>query len=473
MENFDLTSVLLQAGNWNADFSMYMIFHNNGVVQLGKETDNASYACYGDASGMFNKLVNMDILFSCKSTLNPNNRLESYGQILFRSAKVSDMQKNNPCYLLEYEDNGDFALRLGKYDTDGLTYLGRKISIEAIYKPYEFNRVQVGFFNEDSGVRALVYVNGHLVINELDENPSAENRQAGHLFFQNGGNTIYLRGVDSDAEMPAAHPVPVKKVGDIQTYDISAMEDFNFRSLITIMAARTHKDENGAVIPYRIYLPTNYSPDKKYPLAMYLHGAGLKGSDNLYQLAGDTNVYKAYLDYQKQEEFILVVPQCTGSSWNENDYDLAEVFTNRNYPMKVEGKEESAIGKALVNLLRRLQEEFSVDSTRLYLSGASMGGMGSYGLLGRYPDMFASAIIGCAAGDVDIASTYAKTPLCICHGTLDPLIPVGRGRQMKDVISAAGGEVVYKEYPDKYHDFTDRSEMGNCIVWMFSKIKGK
>lgn len=345
MEQFDLTSALLQTENWNADFGMYMTFHKSGVVQIGKDTDIVSYACYGDASGMFNKLVNMDIIFDCKSRLNTTNRLESYGQILFRSAEVSDMQKSNPCYLLEYEDNGDFSIRLGKYGSDGLSYLGRKVSIEAIYKPYEFNRVQIGFFNEENGVRALIYINGKLVINQLDENPSEENRQAGHLFFQNGANNIYLRGVDSDAELPSTHPVPVKQVGDIQTYDISKMEDFNFRSLITIMTARTHNDENGAVIPYRIYLPTNYSPDKKYPLAMYLHGSGLMGSDNLYQLAGDVNFHKAFLDYQSTEEFIYVVPQCVGPAWNENDYD-------RNHPesiftVDVAGNEESKIGAAV------------------------------------------------------------------------------------------------------------------------------
>ncbi len=473
MEQFDLTAALLQKDKWNDAFDMCMTYHDNGVVQIGKETDTVSYTCYGDASGMFNKLVNMDIIFDCKSTLNTTNRLESYGQILFRGAEVSDMQKSNPCYLLEYEDNGDFSIRLGKYGPDGLSYLGLKVSIEAIYKPYEFNRMQVGFFNEENGVRALVYINGKLVINALDENPSEENKQAGHLFFQNGANNIYLRGVDSTAELPTVHPTPVKQVGDIQTYDISKMEEYTFRDLITVMSARTYTSSSGMPIFYRIYLPTNYSPDKKYPLAVWLHGAGLKGSDNLYQLAGDGNIYRAYLDYQQKEEFIFIVPQCTVMSWNENDYDLPEIWNDSQFPFSAKGKEATDIEKGVMELIAELQKEFSVDANRLYMSGASMGGMGTYGILARNPEMFAGAIVGCAAGDETMGAEYAKTPLVICHGALDPLILVDRGRKMRDVIEAAGGEVLYQEYADKYHDFTDRKEFYTSIDWMFSKTKAK
>ena len=100
-----------------------------------------------------------------------------------------------------------------------------------------------------------------------------------------------------------------------------------------------------------------------------------------------------------------------------------------------------------------------------------MGGMGAYGFLARYSDYFAAGIVGCAKGDLDLGAVYAKTPLWIGHGTLDPAINVRHGRDTADAIKAAGGNVSYNEYPDRYHDFSTRADLLEAVKWVlqFSK----
>ncbi len=468
MNQYDLTAGRLAEG-WNEEFSLFMTRHPGGVLQLGGEGHFTAVARYEAQAPLSDRLITLEGVFACRSMLNPTNRLESTGRILLSRAGEGGMQTLPAGYFLEYEDNGDFSLRLGKNGAEGIVYLGEKVSVETRYTPFTFCRLQFGFFAEGDGVRGVAYLDGCPILDAWDVHPDPSLLAADSLFFQTGANILLLRGTDTDAALPIPHPIPAQKVGDLRTWDISALPDYDFRTFITLFNGRVWTDDNGAVIPYRLYLPTHYTPEKRYPLVTYLHGAGLKGEDNLYQLAGDTNVYKACLDYQQEEEFILLVPQCAAPSWNEGDYDLAEVFTNPNYPFK--GGEASITEVALLHLLEALQKEFSVDEHRLYISGGSMGGMGSYGLIGRHPQMFAAAFIGCAVGDTAMAAVYAETPLLIAHGTLDPLIPVERGREMAQVITAAGGEVEYREYPDKYHDFTDRAELVDTLRWLLARVR--
>ncbi len=479
LASYDLTTARIKdAAAWDANLASYYVkVHKNGVMQIGSGTQSQTeaYAAYMDKDGMLNKLVNMDVMFYCPSKIaaTPSgiHEMQGKGQILFRATKVSNMGRRNPCYVLEYEDCGNFSLRLLKYDAKGQSTIGKQVSVEAIYKPYEYNRLQVGFFNEDGGVRILVYLNGTLVLNQLDKNASADLKKAGYVVFQNEGTTVLLRGVDSKAGVPDGYavPKPVKKVGNHQTYDISGLQDYDYRCLLTVMEAREWRYGNGSVMPYRLYLPTNYSKDKKYPLVLYLHGSGVNGSDNYLQLGGDVQFHKAFMDHQQTEEFIYVVPQCPVANWNTTDYDITTVVGRPDWVINSATTKPSPETLALCDLLAALQKEFSVNSKRMYVAGASAGGQGAYGLMGRYPDLFAGAIIGCAAGDTSLAKNYS--PLVIAHGALDPAILIERGREMRDVIKAAGGEVKYYEYPDRYHDFGKREEIVEYIEWIFSKSK--
>ncbi len=470
----DITADRLKEDFWADDgYREQRVFHENGIVQLGLGGGMwQSYAEYAGAEASFNKIFNADILFSCRSELDVTNSLQSTGRILFRAVKAGEPSTDNPCYFLEYADNGHFSFRIGRQSAAAQTYLNEWVLLEGDYKPYDFNNVKIGFLDENGGLRILVYFNDKPVINLLDVSRVPECDQAGHIFFINGNNRLFLRGVD-DATAVAPVETPVKRgtVNGCDIYGIEQFSDYSFRDLITLLTARTFHDVNGAVIPYRIYLPSGYSMEKKYPIMMYLHGAGLRGNDNQQQLAYDRNFYKAFLDIQAECEMIFVIPQCNGKSWNDSDIDMDYVVGYEDFAFKAKGVKESPIGAALIHLLDALEEECSIDTTREYLSGASMGGLGSYGILARYPDRFAAGFIGCAAGDTEMADVYAKTPLWIGHGTLDPAIHIKRGREMAAVIKAAGGEVNFNEYPDRYHDFSTREDFDKAMEWVIKKVK--
>ncbi len=464
----EMTAAMLAADRWDAGLTAQMTFHQNGVVQIGGGTTDqwVADARYPDAGGAVNALLTMDMLIYCPGRLMldvDHHVSRGMGRLLLPVTAAEDAG-----YYLEYRDGNEGGLRwlAGTYRGEEFTPLVDEVNAEAQFVPYGFNRLQFGLFDRDGGVRLVLYFNHRLL---FDGSVTAEGtfRPPVSLRFCCGGSTLLLRGVDSAAGLPEGYavPRPAGTVGQIQTWDISGLRDYDFRCLATVMEPRTWYDSNGVKLPYRLYLPTHYTPDKAYPLAMYLHGSGVNGTDNGMQLGGDVAFHKAFLDYQRTEEFIYVVPQCPADNWNTNDYNIHIVLSTPDFPIRTAGVEESPEGAALRHLLTALTREFSVDESRMYIAGASAGGQGAYGLMGRYPDLFAGAIVGCAAGDTSLAAHYS--PIVIGHGALDPAIAVARGREMRDAVSAAGGTVRYYEFSDRYHDFCRREEILDWITWIF------
>ncbi len=465
-ETFDLTSACLkQQFRTSGDLEKYSVFHKNGIFQIGPGNDmRESFANFIPAEDLKNKLINANILFLCRSELGEFCRLHSEGRIF-----IATTDKKLPYvdgYFIEYEDNGAFGFKIGKRKGKDITYLCDKVVLEGEYKPYDFVNVKFGAFYEKKGLRIVVYYNKKPIINVFDGEKPAGLKSC--LYFENGLNRLYLRGIGSRAKLNIKHPVEVGQFKDIKLYDFSQLDDYSFRDLHTMLTPRRFCDNNGITIPYRLYLPKDYDPKKKYPLMMYLHGAGLKGDDNIHQLGYDRNFYKSFLDIQAKQEMIFVIPQCNVKSWNDGDYDINKLFSERIFKLT---DDEPPMVEAIMHLFYDLEETFSVDHKRIYLSGASMGGMGAYGVLGRHPEYFAAGFIGCAMGDPGKAKEYAKVPLWIGHGTLDPAISVSKGREMAKAIEEAGGEVNYNEYPDRYHDFSTREDFDKAMEWVITKSK--
>ena len=455
---------------WDAAFLGHTTFHANGVVQIGNGTTEQweATARYPDGSGARNRLLTVDALYYCPGRLTlvvDHHVSRGMGRILLPVTAGEDAG-----YYLEYRDGneGGFRWLAGSYRGEDYSPLCEEVNAEDVYVPYGFNRLAFGLFTDGVGVRLVLEMGGRRLLDVTDGAGVAPEGVTG-LVFRCGGSTLLLRGTDSEAGLPEGYavPRPAGRVGEWPTWDISGLRDYDFRCLTTVFIPRVWADDNGVALPYRLYLPTHYSSDKKYPLAMYLHGSGVNGTDNGMQLGGDVAFHKAFLDYQQTEEFIYVVPQCPADNWNTNDYNIHIVLSTPDFPIRTAGVPESPEGAALRHLLTALTEEFSVDEHRLYIAGASAGGQGAYGLMGRYPDLFAGAIVGCAAGDTSLAACYS--PLVIGHGALDPAIAVARGREMRDAVEAAGGEVRYYEFPDRYHDFCRREEILNWVTWIFGK----
>ena len=252
-------------------------------------------------------------------------------------------------------------------------------------------------------------------------------------------------------------------------YDVSTVESIDTRVMAAMTTPRSFVASNGFTVNYRIYLPANYDPVKKYPLQMHLHGGGLRGSDNMSQLRGDFNQLNMLVQYQKKEEFIFIIPECpldrfwTDSQW----YD----YTEHRYYFNIKDTPEGEQTTALIELLDSLSKEFSVDVHRLYLSGCSMGGCGSFDLVARYPQKFAAAIVGCGISDVRVAAETAQTPLYICHGSEDASVPVHHSRNMAAALKELGAEYVYKEFEGRGHDFTTVEDLADAMDWLYSKTR--
>lgn len=193
-------------------------------------------------------------------------------------------------------------------------------------------------------------------------------------------------------------------------------------------------------LPYRLIMPENYDASKEYPMLLFLHGAGERGSDNELQFANSVQSIADSLP-----ECIIVVPQCpeneqwVDTPWADGAYSIDEV-------------PESNELTAVMELLDSLQDELSIDADRIYASGLSMGGFGAWDLMMRHNDYFAAGILVCGGGDLSQAEALKDTPLFVFHGSVDTVVPVSGSRDVVQAIKDAGGELVtYVEYKDESH----------------------
>jgi len=184
-------------------------------------------------------------------------------------------------------------------------------------------------------------------------------------------------------------------------------------------------------LPYRLFVPNDYHPEAEYPLMVFLHGARWSGSDNNSQLDNVFAVYWIQDSIQTQYPGFVVYPQCPlGSSWES----VSGVV-----PMFPPDPEQETVHDLLDSLIR----EFSIDMNRIYIAGKSMGGHGTYGMLSRYPQDFAAAVI--VAGNYvyrDI-SEILHIPLWLLHARLDNVISIEQSRHIVNELEALGEAFVY------------------------------
>jgi len=128
----------------------------------------------------------------------------------------------------------------------------------------------------------------------------------------------------------------------------------------------------------------------------------------------------------------------------------------------------------VLDLIEALCNEYRIDKARIYLTGVSMGGYGTWDLISRRPELFAAAIPVCGGGDPAQAEKLAKLPIGAFHGDADPLVPVERPRDMIAAIKKAGGEPTYTEYKGVGHDAWTPTYRDNKVLdWLFEQKKGK
>lgn len=229
--------------------------------------------------------------------------------------------------------------------------------------------------------------------------------------------------------------------------------------------ARVYKNDKGETLNYRLMVPKDYSPSgtEKYPLVLFLHGAGERGDDNTKQLVHETKEFATDTNRQKFPCFVIA-PQCPdGKKWTEVDWSAD---THK------QPEEESISLKLTRELMASLEKEFRIDTKRLYVTGLSMGGYGTWDMISRTPDLFAAAIPICGGADEAQAERLTKLPIWVFHGDKDTVVKPERSRRMIEAIKKAGGDPKYTEYPDVDHDSWSQTYSNpDVTAWLFAQRK--
>ena len=216
-------------------------------------------------------------------------------------------------------------------------------------------------------------------------------------------------------------------------------------------------------LKYRIYVPHDIGYFEKVPLVVFLHGAGERGEDNAVQLVHGVPQLISY-SMRKNEKAIIVAPQCPKklrwfeTPWGELDHPTAA--------------QPSVTSAKVIALMEKMLVDYPIDRSRVYITGLSMGGYGTWDLAARRPELFAAALPVCGGGDVAQATWLAKMPIWTVHGDKDGAVPVENSRRMVKAVNAAGGKVIYEELPGRGHGVWGYTYSSDKILdWFFSQCK--
>jgi predicted peptidase len=192
---------------------------------------------------------------------------------------------------------------------------------------------------------------------------------------------------------------------------------------------------------YLLYLPKDYDQQAAWPLLLFLHGAGERG-DNLDAVKkhGPPKLIEAGQDFP----FIVVSPQCPRDRrWEP--FELAA-------------------------LLDEIVEKHKVDQDRIYVTGLSMGGFGTWSLAAYQPKRFAALVPICGGGEPIIAKLFGPIPAWVFHGGKDPVVPLERSEKMVEALKKAGGNVQFTVYPEAGHDsWTETYANPQLYEWLLQQ----
>lgn len=225
---------------------------------------------------------------------------------------------------------------------------------------------------------------------------------------------------------------------------------------------------SGKTYRYQVYVPADFHSRKSWPVILFLHGSGERGSDGLLQT--DVGLPHAIRQNASRFPFVVVIPQCSQDmTWST-----------------------PAMRTQALSALDRSMKEFHGDRRRVYLSGLSMGGFGTWEFVVAQPGRFAALVPICSGvrplsdwpdlrvdlpGDpkntdpyAEVARRIGKTPVWMFHGDSDKSVPVEESRHMAGALKAAGAEFKYTEYPGVGHNSWDKAYAEPDLVpWLLSK----
>ena len=221
-------------------------------------------------------------------------------------------------------------------------------------------------------------------------------------------------------------------IGVVSLFAVSAVCTLYAGEEKTGFIHKVHKGKDGDA-KYVVFVPPSYKADKDYPVILFLHGAGSTGDDGEKQVKG--GLAKAIRDKKQDFPFIVVFPQAHQKGWG--------------------AKGESA--KRALAILDEVMKDYKTDKKRVYLTGLSMGGFGTWSLAAAYPERWAAIAPICGGGDPKTAAKIKDIPCWCFHGDADPTVKVERSREMIKALKDAGGSPRYDEYPGVNHNSWDKA----------------
>ena len=232
--------------------------------------------------------------------------------------------------------------------------------------------------------------------------------------------------------------------------------------------AQQYVNEEGDTLNYRIAFP-DFSASERYPLVIFLHGGGERGNDNVSQLKWGVQNFATDEALMKYKAIVLAPQSPSDGRWS----NFEGQFRDSDQPLRLADTPSKPL-QMTMEVVDQLIENFSVDTSRIYITGMSMGGFGTWDAIARWPDRFAAAVPVCGGGDPSTAKRIAHIPIWVTHGADDPTVPPELSREMVNALRKAGAKPGYTEYPAVGHfswlqTYTDE----NIMAWLFSQRKGE
>lgn len=233
---------------------------------------------------------------------------------------------------------------------------------------------------------------------------------------------------------------------------------------LALFDAKEYINNDNDTLLYRMLEPQNPCFLKKYPLVIFLHGSGERGNDNERQLIWGAG---AFIKEENMKDYpcYVVAPQCpTEKRWLEKNWAL---------PTHIMPDDPSETMALVMELINETIDDYPINKRRIYITGLSMGGYGTWDLISRWPDKFAAAIPICGGGDENQAPKLVNMPIWVFHGADDTTVPTDRSRHMVQAIKDAGGtKIKYTEYPGVGHgSWKPAYADPELMKWLFSQKK--
>jgi len=228
--------------------------------------------------------------------------------------------------------------------------------------------------------------------------------------------------------------------GDVQTEPGKQLPE-------KVVVSDEKSDAQPVTIRYLLFAPKDYKPQgEKWPLMLFLHGSGESSDDNLdlVKVHGPPKIVESKPDFP----FVLVSPQCpkkheVGHAWKADE---------------------------MMQLIDHVAGKMNIDPDRIYVTGLSMGGYGTWRLAATYPDRYAAAIPICGGGDPEkLAKPLSKVPIWAFHGGKDTTVPTKQSQDIVDAVRKEHGDIEFTVYPDAGHDsWTETYNNPKVYDWLLA-----